>query len=313
MASVQSPMAVSALAIVAWAALLLSSGSGNAAELIWTGDFETGDFSQYEDKLSGRDIRATKYLVTSPVRAGRYATELIILGLGSSGIERAELVSRLPGGGNFKFLWDGPEYWIGFSFLFKEWDANAHTFFQLHAPNEPKGAPCDYAGNTFSIWGDGEDQNGGIADRIAVRLIEKGGISDGEGAASNNEVVHTYPFPLNEWQDYVVNFRLSTKGDGFYHVWKNGKRIYSRTGLTNVNHKDSCGNPVPADKAKHNGVHIGIYAPGNPAYRRIFYDEVRVALGSDGFDLVAPGNGSRQAPTEQEPAPPKPPTLSADD
>ena len=64
-----------------------------AAELLWTGDFETGDFSQYISKLSGEGTRSSKRIVTSPVRSGRYATELTILGLGSeSGNERAELI-----------------------------------------------------------------------------------------------------------------------------------------------------------------------------------------------------------------------------
>src|SRR5690606_16865375 len=128
---------------------------------------------------------------------------------------------------------DGPEYWIGFSFLFKEWDANAYTFFQVHAPNEKKGSSCDMAGNAFSVWGDGADKNGGVSRDIAVRVIEKGGKSPGKGAASNNKIVHRYPFPINEWQDYVVNFKLSTRGKGFFKIWKNGKQVYSKSGLTN--------------------------------------------------------------------------------
>ena len=117
-------------------------------------------------------------------------------------------------------------------------------------------------------------------------------------------MVHSYPFAVGEWQDYVVNFRLSTRGDGFYQIWKNGKQIYSKYGLTNVNSFDSCGNPIPDGKWKHNGAHIGIYAPGNAAYRRIFYDEVRVARGADGYDLVAPGQ-EVELSDEAIPNPPK--------
>jgi Polysaccharide lyase len=266
-----------------------SAETSSAAELIWTGDFETGDFSQYRDKLYGGDTYATKRLVKFPVRAGKYATELTILDVQRDGTHRAELVSRLQGGGDsIAFEWDGPEYWIGFSFLFKEWESNAYTFFQIHAPNEPKGDPCDYAGNAFSVWGSGSDSNRGVSDKIVVRVIEEGGLSRGKGAGSNNIVIHSYPFPINEWQDYVVNFRLSTRGEGFYKIWKDGKVIYSKSGLTNVNHRDSCGNEIPSDKRKHNGPHLGIYAPKTQGYRRIFFDEVRVAIGSDGYALVTP-------------------------
>lgn len=274
----------------------LSASAAHSAELIWVGDFETGDFSQYRDKLYGGRKYATKRLVTSPVRAGKHAVELTVLDVERDGNPRAELVSRLPGyGGSIRFQWDGPEYWIGFSFLFKEWESSAYTFFQLHAPNEAKGEACDYAGNTFSVWGSGAASNDGVSDRIVVRVIENGGVSRGKGAGSNNKVVHSYPFPIGQWQDYVVNFRLSTRGEGFYKIWKDGKAIYSKSGLTNVNYRDSCGNLIPEAKQEHNGTHIGIYAPKTKGFRRIFFDEVKVAVGSDGYTLVAPGQDSARS------------------
>jgi hypothetical protein len=292
------------------------SDVASSAELVWTGDFETGDFAQYQSKLSGEGTRSAKKIVTSPVRGGRYATELTILGVGiDGGTERAELVTRTNVGEKIFFEWDGPEYWIGFSFLFKEWEADAFTFFQVHAPNESDGNKCDYAGNAFSVWGEGEDSNEGIADTIDVRVIEDGGVSEGKGAASNSTAIHSYGLPIGKWQDYVVNFKLSTHGDGFYKVWKNGELIYSKSGLTNVNYRDSCGNPIPKNKRKHDGVHVGVYAPGGPAYRRIFYDEVRVATGPNGFDLVTPDqNGSPSVPSESESAEsaPKAPVIIID-
>ena len=103
-----------------------------------------------------------------------------------------------------------------------------------------------------------------------------------------------------------MNFRLSTRGTGYYHIWKNGELIYSRTGMTNVNYLDSCGQPIPSEKTHHNGAHIGIYAPGNAAFRRIYYDEVRVAQGADGYELVAPG-GTAEVPTSS--SVPLPPSL----
>lgn len=296
--------------------------SAESAELIWTGDFETGDFSQYKSKMSREGKRTKRKIVSSPVRDGKYASELVVLGKSDNGgSERAELLSQLKNdGGKIRFKWDGPEYWIGFSFLFKEWDANAYTFFQVHAPNEAKGDPCDMAGNAFSIWGDGADKNGGVSRDIVVRVIEDGGKSRGKGAASNNKVVHRYPFPIDKWQDYVVNFKLSTRGKGFFKIWKNGKQVYSKSGLTNVNHIDSCGKKIPSNLRRHDGVHIGIYSPGSAGYRRIFYDEVRVATGADGYDLVSPGakpGSSSETPGSDSPVPesvPKPPVvIIADD
>jgi hypothetical protein len=305
-----------ALTVFIASVVFASAGAAGAAELVWSGDFETGDFSQYKDKLKGEGKRSAKRIVTAPVRTGKYASELTVLGVGADGgTERAELQTRQANGKMVHFDWDGPEYWLGFSFFFTEWDANAFTFFQIHAPNEPKGRKCDMAGNAFSVWGDGADSNGGVSDTIAVRVIESGGVSRGNGAASNNKVAHSYPLPLNEWQDYVVNFKLSTRGQGFYKIWKNGKAIYAKTGLTNVNFRDSCGNAVPKDQRRHNGVHIGVYAPGNPAYRRIYYDEVRIAVGPDGFDLVAPaqiGSPIPNSEVELEQSAPNAPVLTID-
>jgi len=281
------------------------AGTALAAELVWVGDFEAGDFSQVSWNLKGEGFRSSKRIVTSPVRSGKYAAELVILAVGNpGGINRAELVTHLPG--YKRFEWDGPEYWIGFSFLFKEWNASAYTFFQIHAPNEPSGE-CDWAGNTFSIWADGEKNNDGIADKLGVRVIENGGVSEANGAASNNTRVHSYPIPLNSWQDYVVNFRLSTRGVGFYQIWKNGEKIYSKTGLTNVNYLDSCGQPIPV--TYHNGLWFGVYSDGSADYRRIFYDEVRIAEGADGYDLVAPGGDSNSPPDSSVPKP-NPPTIT---
>lgn len=298
-------------AILAAAVFGFAPAAGFSAELLWTGDFESGDFSQFKDHLYGEGDRSRKEIVTSPVRGGRYATQLEILDDSGGSTNRAELMTLTSSGGRVKFTWDGPEYWVGFSFYFKEEVAHAYTFFQLHAPNEPKGDPCDYAGNTFSVWGDGASSNNGYSKDIVVRVIEDGGVSDGKGAGSNNKVVYRYPFTLNEWQDYVVNFKLSTRGDGFYKIWKNGELIYSKSGLTNVNHLDSCGNPIPEDKRSHNGAHVGVYAPGVAGYRRIFYDEVRIAKGSNAYDLVAPG-GTPPA-KEPEDAKPNPPVIVGND
>jgi hypothetical protein len=294
--------------IAAALGVCLEATPADAAELVWTGDFETGDFSQYEDHRYERETRALRELVKSPVRGGKYATALTIRDVEARHERsRSELITQMPHGGAMQFKWDGPEYWVGFSFMFTEPTASTSTFFQIHAPNEGKGAPCDYAGNTFTIGGDGAGSNGGVTKDIIIRVIENGGVSTGKGSGSNNKVVYRYPFPVGEWQDYVVNFKLSTRGDGFYKVWKNGKAVYSKSGITNVNHRDSCGNRIPEEKRMHNGGHIGIYASGTTGFRRVYYDEVRIAEGSDGYGLVSP---SDHGPEE---AIPNPPTVVANE
>ena len=292
-----------AMFVVASVALAAGMRPAHSAKLLWSGDFETGDFAQYKSHLYGEGTYSTKKIVTAPVRGGKYATELTILGNQHTTKERAELMSKVCSDGSndcsgkiIRFYWDGPEYWLGFSYFFKDWNGDAWTFFQIHANNEPKGE-CDWAGNAFAIWGTGEKANNDVDDKHQVRVIEQGGDA-GTNANSNNRSVYTEQIQNGVWNDYVVHFKLSAQGNGFFEVWKDGEKIYAKTGLTNVNYNDNCGVPIPENERYHNGVHIGIYADNDPQFRQIYYDEVRVAEGPDGYSLVAPGGGI---------APPNPP------
>ncbi len=258
------------------------SSGGAGGKLIWSGDFETGDLSQYVTKLYQWGHVEPTNAVT---RSGKYAALMWTEAQPTSGNTpyRAELRSEPRG----KFGWDdGIEYWIGFSFRLDKWDPKvpANTFFQIHAPNEASGSNCDFDGNAITV----RPSSG----NLTLTVIENGGQSTGKGAGSNTTKVWSEPLKSDVWHDWVVHFTLSTKNAGFFDVWKDGQPIYSKTGLTNVNWKDSCGNPIPAQKQSHNGPHVGIYAPNSKNYpatlRRMYYDEVRMATGTNAYDLVAP-------------------------
>lgn len=82
--------------------------------LLWTGDLETGDLSQFVDG-PWNDVGGTRpRVVTSPVRDGRYAVEVGITGATSAadGIccgSRDELLPKFPD------LHEGDDLWFGFS------------------------------------------------------------------------------------------------------------------------------------------------------------------------------------------------------
>jgi len=257
-----------------------STAPAGSASLLFVGDFESGDLSAWSSKLYDGGHAE---VVAGPARGGRHAVHFWTEAKEIVGPYRAELRS-VP---RFNWQWDdGKSHWVGFSFYLDAWDpvVPANTFFQIHAPNEPAGGSCDYAGNTVTV----KPKDG----NLIVTVIENGGVSAGKGAGSNTTQVYSEPMRSNAWHDWVVNFTLSSKGQGFYRVWKNGQLVYEKHGLTNVNHRDSCGVEIPADKRAHNGPHIGIYAPQPstyPAtYRSMYYDEVRVAEGEGGYALVAP-------------------------
>lgn len=206
---------------------------------------------------------------------------------------------------NKNYVWDdGKSHWIGVSINPTDMRGAAFTFFQIHAPNEG-GAPCDYAGNAISI---NPIYVGGQLS-YSLNLILNGGRSSGTGAGSGSEQVWSEPIIQGQWTDFVFNFTLSTKNSGYFKVWRNGVLIFSRSGLTNVNYIDSCGEPiVGSELRRHNGPHIGIYGPpcglepwrdemATPDhFREALFDNLRMAVGgSDGYNLVDPSKGVESA------------------
>lgn len=284
---------------------IVAAPIASGAELVWRGDAETGDFSQFRDHLYGEGDYTTKAVVTGPTRAGNHAVQLTVLGNERpGGRERAELYTDMPnGGGALTFDWDGDEYWVGFSVRFDEGDPGGWTLFQIHSPSGSSGSECFMGGNAFGIYPTGEDSNNGAADRLEVRVIEQGGVAK-SSAGSNTTGVHSAPLTRNTWHDYVVRMRLSKAGQGFFEVWKDGQKVYSKFGLTNVDHIDGCGNAI--SDQRHYGAQFGIYTDNAPIFRRVYFDELKIAVGADGYDLVAPaGSGSGQSSSSAaKPLPP---------
>ncbi len=275
-----------------------------AAQLVWTGDFEQGMASisgtseaDFRKKLYDEGINASADVQTTggmsicgTPRDGLFAGRNRVLEGGSGVRVRAEILSHTPGA--FKFDWDGPEYWVGISFCLAQWPqgSDAHTFFQIHAPNEPAGSTCDFAGNALAI------DVAGDTGMISV-IDNPSGISEGGGSNSNSKVVYTYNLrnTMGRWQDFVFRFHLSTKGTGYYTAWHNGQQVASESGLVNVNWKDSCGQVISSTNSS--GLHVGIYGgPNNAGPKTIYIDSAKIAEGSNGYDLVAPGGAVQPRP-----------------
>jgi hypothetical protein len=289
--------------VFAAALLLLTPGHANAAEFLWGGDFEEGtpsidgssdaDFQKhvYDDGTAAAvDVQTNSGMgPCGSTREGKYAGRARILAGGAGQRVRAEVQANDP----IHFNWDGPEYWTSVSICLAEWPkgSDANTFYQIHAPNEEKGATCDFAGNAITI---GVEYDTGF---IAV-IDNPDGKSSGNGAFSQTKKVYLYNVrdTLGQWQDFIFKFRLSTKGDGYFTVWHNGKQVASGSGLVNVNWKDSCGNPIP--KTYSNGPHVGIYGGANDAGPKTLYmDSLKVAEGTNAYALVAPGDSTEAVPS----------------
>jgi hypothetical protein len=252
--------------------LCLALNSAYAAQLIWSGDFEEGaasidgsktaDFSKKlysEGTDAAADVQSNGGMgICGSPREGTYSGRTRILDHGSGVQVRAELKAHNPG--VIQFNWDGPEYWIGYSMCLAQWPSGSdvHTFLQVHAPNESSGSSCDFAGNALTIGASNDTGNISIIDNPS-------GVSSGNGAFANSKTVYSFNLrdTMGKWQDFVFRFHLSTKGDGYYTAWHNGKQVASGSGLVNVNWKDSCGSAIA--KRYSNGPHMGMYGGPNNA------------------------------------------------
>ncbi len=205
----------------------------------------------------------------------------------TSGSYRSEIVTK----DNARlYPWDdGKSYWIGVSLNPQDFESDAYTFLQIHAPMPDGDASCGYDGNSITI----RPLASGGRVYYEVRAIEDGGRTADKGALSNSKSVYKSPMNEGQWADFVINFTLSSKGRGFFRVWHDGNLVYQKCGLTNVNYIDGCGRTIPSNKRVSNGPHIGIYGPacqseGN--HRRVLLaDNISVAMGgNEGYSLVDP-------------------------
>jgi Polysaccharide lyase len=214
-------------AVIAWLVLLLvgAAGCGAAARLghasiFWSGDFETGDLSQWE---SVQAMPGDVSVVTSPVREGSYAARFVVnpgdVPLGSGG-ERSEVrASQADSGG-----YDGSEQWYGWSTMFPS------NF------NPTPGTTWNY----FLQWHD--SLNNGCGPNVVyqvdeaknpaqIRLRVRGGsVSLSTCAAQYDRSWYPVSLTLNHWYDFVLHVKWSADpAVGFVEGWIDGNLVIPKT------------------------------------------------------------------------------------
>jgi len=235
-------------------------------------DFESGDLSQWPGRKLPRPDSAR--VVTTPVRAGRYAAEFVLRRSDSvvSDGKRAELV--VDGIGEV-----GGEYWYGFSTMIPgDW-----------RPDTKAGeVVAQWKGRPDSDLGESSDRSPSLALRVKGEKWRITVQTDPSPVTRDNgaprRTVWQGKFTRDAWDDWVFHVRWSCRRDGLLQIWKNGKRIASWRGPNAYN-----------DKGKMY-LKIGIYKPGwnDPAApsdvdtRRIFHDEVRIGGAKADYAAVSP-------------------------
>lgn len=234
----------------------------DAATLLFSDDFESGNLKKWS-------------------RQGCHSHSLNVVSSGQNGAPRARSGNklfraevkkgdkRLPkcteGGGNRaeilkgKVFSIGQDTWIGYS-MYVPRPADARWLTQIHGGPEPvfRLEANPSEGKGKWKWGTMNHARAGYKGGPQVLIPEK----------------------ANQWVDWVIRFRPSKGGDGRIQLWMNGKLLIDDKGL-NIIEK------VPYFK-------IGTYVSRN---NLVFFDNVKIAKGPNGYDLVAPSpSGSLKPP-----------------
>jgi hypothetical protein len=215
-------------------------------------DFETGDLSQLTMQKAQEDSIT---LVTSPVRAGKYAAQTLL---------RAN-EAKVQGGRRAEFS-DGrkitkiemeKDYWYGLS-IFVPGDFVAPTkssavLFQWHT------------------------QEGGPSPVLAIR-VRRGEWIVTTDVTEKRRTLATVPCEQNHWVDWVAHVRWSADHKGFWTIWKDGVQVVNEHDIV-TQHSEALG-----PYAKFGQYHSVDEVPQNIVY----FDEYRVAGPDGSYAEVSP-------------------------
>ncbi|MFC5231373.1 polysaccharide lyase [Pseudonocardia zijingensis] len=225
-----------------------------SALLLWTGDLETGDLSQFMDTPWNRVGGPPPEVVEEPVRGGRYAVELAIVRTTGpdDGIccgSRNELEPK------FREIESGEDLWFTFStYLLEGFPVNYSEFQTI---------------TQFKQNFDGSPP---------LELGVQEGAFQIDGGYGHPDGPRTFSIPVGEaatgrWNDWLLHVRFSPDpAVGFVEVWRDGQLMlpkYSPPGGTMyVN---------PDDGSARSSVKTGYYRDRTiDSVGRIVFDEWRI-------------------------------------
>ena len=178
-------------------------GGAPAGELLWNGDFETGDFSQYMEADTRQEGSAeAPALVTDVVRQGKYAVKFVLNG-SAGDVSRGELLPDQDIVGLFE---EGEEYWFGHSTMIPAGPINTDRWqiiWNMHHAGRTGSVPVEMSqeGGQFQISGNESHPAGGQFWEKSLGAVK-----------------------LGAWDDWQVRIKFSVN-DGEVEVWRNGVNV----------------------------------------------------------------------------------------
>jgi hypothetical protein len=225
---VAASIALSSLAVGGAA----SEVRAGATQLLWTGNYESGDFRQWERVLREAESPGSARIVTKPVAEGRYAARFVMgpqTAFPGSRIE-AHQPDRDASGGRY-----GSETWYSWAELVPSGSRFArHESFNNLIQWKQDLAPC--SGATLSV--------NGLKRPVRLFLHVRGGelLTYDEGCRFQYERSFDLgPVLRDRWLRFRLHIKWSASpAEGFVELWMNGRRkiplTHTATAPPGVNH-----------------------------------------------------------------------------
>jgi hypothetical protein len=223
-------------------------------QIVWLGDFSTGDFSQWAGvHQGGRWGNSQAEIVTTPLRSGKYSAKLSLFGNGGDGGgERVELTASQEQTGGYP----GQDWYYSNSMYFPR-DPNEATGFgdwtdvwqwmhMEHDSSPPLQLCIRPGGKVHDYYSAFPDPYFALVNIIS-------------GQSQDYPLV---PVVYDQWLDFTFHIRWSTENDGWVEGWINGIQKLPKTSMRTL---DPRGSGVYMEQALYraprNGTHIR-YAAG---------------------------------------------------
>lgn len=238
---------------------LCASAAGTT--LLKVADFETGDLTQLGMQKAQEDSIT---LVTSPVRAGKYAAKTL-LRASDPEVNKGQRAEFSDGKRGTKIEME-KDYWYGLSIFVPEdfvapVKSNA-VLFQWHT------------------------QQGGPSPVLSIRVQGNEWLVNCN-ATEKRRTLARLPLVKGQWTDWVVHARWSAKADGFWTIWKDGAEVVNERDII-TQYPEELG-----PYAKFGQYHsVDEKAPQNV----VLFDEYRVAGPDGSYEQVAPAGKTPTKP-----------------
>jgi Polysaccharide lyase len=248
-------------------ALRILRSDRNPGDLVFLGDFETGNLNGWH--VSGNAPKIT----TSPTRAGRYAMKTSLNRYKDKVAYRTEVSG--PGSDL------GKEYWYGFSIFLPE-DYVPDKIWEIVA--QWHGVPDFKIGEGWRNPVMALSTDGGRWGLVTRWDAKRNTFEGGKRRYGGTKRYDLGPYRTQVWTDWVFHVKWSYQADGILEIWQNGKVVVRQNG------------PNAFNDAKGPYFKMGLYkgwkrpnSPGDAVESRLLYhDEFRMAVGSDHYADVAP-------------------------